>query len=186
MFKLAYNFMTINKKLLATISLLSAVVFMAMSPSAKPKQDEGFKNLKVLPKNITGEQMHKVMEEWEHALGARCSFCHVRNEDTKKMDFAADGKPEKDMAREMYKMTQEINKKYFHAQKDSSDRIMESSINCYSCHRGVQHPEVVRASELPREPRPGTAPAPGQPAWAPGTAPAPGSTPPPAAPEKKQ
>jgi hypothetical protein len=183
MFKRPYIIMTINRKLLATIGLLSAVVFMAMSPAIKPA-DEPFKNLKVLPKNISKEEMHKTMEEWEHALGARCSFCHMRNEDTKKMDFAADGKPEKEMAREMYKMTQEINKKYFHAQKDSTDRIMESSINCYTCHRGVSHPEVVRASELPRQ-----APV-GQPAWAPGaapapgTAPAPGSTPPPA-PEKK-
>ena len=179
MFKRPYIIMTINKKFIATIGLLSAVVFMAMSPATKPA-DEPFKNLKVLPKNISKEEMHKTMEEWEHALGARCSFCHVRNEDTKKMDFAADGKPEKEMAREMYKMTQEINKKYFHAQKDSTDRIMESSINCYSCHRGVQHPEVVRASELPRQ-----APT-GQPAWAPapGTTPAPGSTPTPA-PEKK-
>jgi hypothetical protein len=184
MIKRPYIIMTINKKLLATISLLSAVVFMAMSPATKPAE-EHFKNLKVLSKNISDEEMHKTMEEWEHALGARCSFCHVRNEDTKKMDWASDAKPEKEMAREMYKMTQEINKKYFHAQKDSTDRIMESSINCYSCHRGVSHPEVVRASELPRQ-----APA-GQPAWAPGTAPAqgatpaPGSNPPPPAPEKK-
>ncbi|MEB0263125.1 MULTISPECIES: c-type cytochrome [unclassified Mucilaginibacter] len=183
--------MTINKKLLATIGLLAAVVFMAMVPAVKKPAEEKFKNLKVLPKDITGAEIDKVMEEWEHALGARCSFCHVRNEDTKKMDFAADGKPEKDMAREMYKMTQGINKKYFHAEKDSTGVIMESSVNCYSCHRGVSHPEVVRASDLPRQPSP--APAPGQPGWAPGASPAPGTAPgtppppPPAPPvEKKQ
>ncbi|MES2267132.1 MAG: c-type cytochrome [Bacteroidota bacterium] len=171
--------MTINKKILVTIGLLSAVAFMAMVPADKKTADEKFKNLKVLPKDISKEEMHKVMEEWEHALGARCSFCHVRNEDTKKMDFAADGKPEKDMAREMYKMTQEINKKYFHAGKDSTGVILESSVNCYSCHRGVSHPEVVRASELPRQPRPATPPAPGQPGWAPATGTAPGTPPPP-------
>jgi hypothetical protein len=38
------------------------------------------------------------------------------------MDFAADAKPEKEMAREMYKMTQDINKKYFHAKKDSTEQ----------------------------------------------------------------
>jgi nitrate/TMAO reductase-like tetraheme cytochrome c subunit len=165
--------MTINKKLLATMALLSVVVFMAMAPAA-PADDEKFKNLKVLPKDISKEEMHKVMEEWEHALGARCSFCHVRNEETKKMDFANDAKPEKEMAREMYKMTQAINKKYFHAKKDSTNRIMESSINCYSCHRGVSHPEVIRASELPRPPRNANPPAPAQ-----GTTPA-------QAPEKKE
>ena len=147
----------INRKLLATAALLSVVIFMAMSP-VPPADDEKFKNLKVLPKDITKDEMHKVMEEWEHALGARCSFCHVRNEDTKKMDWASDAKPEKEMAREMYKMTQAINKKYFHAKKDSTGRIMESSLNCYSCHRGVSHPEVIRASELPRPPRENKAP----------------------------
>lgn len=170
--------MTINKKMLAIAGLLIVVISMAMSPAVAP-DDDGFKNLKVLPKDITKEQMHKVMDEWEHALGARCSFCHARNEETKKMDFASDAKPEKEMARDMYKMTQGINKKYFHAKKDSTNRVMESSINCYSCHRGVSHPEVIRASELPRNPPPA-----GQPTWAPGTAPAPGSTPP-SAPEKK-
>ncbi|GGH05209.1 c-type cytochrome [Mucilaginibacter phyllosphaerae] len=172
--------MTINKKLFVTTGLLSAVLFMAMAPVGKPADDEKFKNLKVLPKDISKEEMHKVMEEWEHALGARCSFCHVRNEDTKKMDWASDAKPEKEMARDMYKMTQDINKKYFHAQKDSTGVIVESSVNCYSCHRGVQHPELVRASELPSQPR--TPPAPGQPAWAPGTTPAAVPAP---APEKK-
>lgn len=102
--------MRINKKLTVTTALLSAVALMAMSPVVKQTDDTNFKNLKVLPKNISKEEMHKTMEEWEHALGAGCSFCHARNEDTKKMDFASDAKPEKQMAREMYKMTQEINK----------------------------------------------------------------------------
>lgn len=159
--------MRINKKLTVTTVLLSAVALMAMSPIVKQADDTNFKNLKVLPKNISKEEMHKTMEEWEHALGAKCSFCHARNEDTKKMDFASDAKPEKQMAREMYKMTQEINKKYFHAEKDSTGVYKESSINCYSCHRGVSHPEVIRASEMPKPPRtdmpvPGPKPADGQ------------------------
>jgi len=148
--------MTINRKLLAIIGLLSAVFFMAMRPA--PPEDEKFKNLKVLPKNITKQQMHEVMEEWEHALGARCSFCHVRNEETKKMDFASDAKPEKEMARHMYQMTQKLNKKYFGAKKDTTGMIMESGVNCNTCHRGVSHPEVVRASEV-RKPAAGTTPA---------------------------
>ncbi|QHS56734.1 c-type cytochrome [Mucilaginibacter sp. 14171R-50] len=153
-----------NKKLLATIGLLSAVVFMAMSPAAVPADGDKFVNLKVLPKDISDKELHKVMEEWEHALGARCSFCHVRNEDTKKMDWANDAKPEKEMARNMYKMTQAINKKYFHSKKDSTNMVVESNVNCYTCHRGVQHPEVVRASELPRPPRNGQAPGGSKPA----------------------
>ncbi|RFZ90858.1 c-type cytochrome [Mucilaginibacter conchicola] len=151
--------MKFNTKLIAILGLSSAVVFMAMAPVAQKADEPKFKNLKVLPKNITEKQMHEVMEEWEHALGARCSFCHERNQETNKMDFASDAKPEKQMARDMFKMTQAINKKYFHSKKDSTGVVVESSVNCYSCHRGVSHPEIIRASELPRAQRPGQAPA---------------------------
>ncbi|MFD0794428.1 c-type cytochrome [Mucilaginibacter litoreus] len=149
--------MKLNKKIFVTAGLLSAVAFMAMSPVAQQEEPK-FQNLKVLPKNITGKQLHAVMEEWEHALGARCSFCHVRNEETKKMDWASDAKPEKQMARNMYKMTQAINKKYFHSKKDTTGMVVESNVNCYSCHRGVSHPEVIRASELPRSKPEGNGP----------------------------
>src|ERR1700749_2691768 len=94
--------MPLNKKIVATVGLLSIVVLGAMtSMTPKKPQDEGFKNLKVLPKNISGDNLHKVMEEWEHSLGVHCNFCHVRNEETKKMDWASDAKPEKEMARDM-------------------------------------------------------------------------------------
>ncbi|SDF79597.1 c-type cytochrome [Mucilaginibacter sp. P19] len=155
--------MLVNKKLLVTLGLLSIVVFGAMTTS-KP-QDEGFKNLKVLPKNISGENLHKVMEEWEHSLGVHCNFCHARNEETKKMDWASDAKPEKAMARDMYKMMNKINQKYFHAKKDSLGMIMQSGVNCNTCHRGTAHPEVM----VPDGKGPGGQPGP------PSAGPAPGS-----------
>jgi len=133
--------MPVNKKLLVTLGLLSIIVFGAMT-TTKP-QDEGFKNLKVLPKNISGENLHKVMEDWEHSLGVHCNFCHARNEETKKMDWASDAKPEKEMARDMFKMMNKINQKYFHAKKDSLGMIMQSGVNCNTCHRGTAHPEVM-------------------------------------------
>jgi hypothetical protein len=167
--------MTINKKLLATAGLLAAVVFIAMSPAKQQQQEEKpkYTNLKVLPKDISDKQLHDIMEEWEHALGARCSFCHVRNEETKKMDWASDAKPEKEMARHMFKMTAAINKKYFEAKKDSTGMMAETGINCNTCHRGTSHPEVVKASAN-RGPRPGGSA--GSPAGGQGGTP---STPPP-------
>jgi hypothetical protein len=133
--------MPVNKKLLVTLGLLSIIVFGAMT-TIKP-QDEGFKNLKVLPKNISPDNLHKVMEDWEHSLGVHCNFCHARNEETKKIDWASDAKPEKAMARDMYKMMNKINQKYFHAKKDSLGMIMQSGVNCNTCHRGTAHPEVM-------------------------------------------
>ncbi|MFS2186329.1 c-type cytochrome [Mucilaginibacter sp. Mucisp84] len=157
--------MPVNKKLLVTLGLLSIVVFGAMT-NIKP-QDEGFKNLKVLPKNISGENLHKVMEDWEHSLGVHCNFCHARNEETKKMDWASDAKPEKAMARDMYKMMNKINQKYFHAKKDSLGMIMQSGVNCNTCHRGTAHPEVMVPDGKGPGGQPGpppAGPAPGSPA----------------------
>src|ERR1700761_5961546 len=102
--------MFINKKLVATLGLASVVSIGALT-SMKPQQqqEEGFKNLKVLPKHITHQQLENVMHEWSASLGVHCDFCHARDEAAKRMDFASDAKPEKKMAREMFEMMNKIN-----------------------------------------------------------------------------
>ena len=117
---------------------------------------DGPKNLKVLPKNLTMEQVHQVMHEWSGSLGVHCDFCHAANTEGKGLDFASDAKPEKEMARHMYKMMNKINEKYFEAKKDSLGMTMKSGINCYTCHRGDSHPEVkLPAMRGPGGPPPG-------------------------------
>ena len=131
-----------HKKLLVTICLTATVVFAATASmqTVEPEKHE-WKNLKVLPKNISEKDLDKVMDDWRDALGVRCGFCHARNEETKKTDFASDAKPEKEEAREMMRMTAKINKKYFKGDKDSKD--MTAAITCYVCHHGNAHPESV-------------------------------------------
>ncbi|MDF2432681.1 MAG: hypothetical protein JWP44_2312 [Mucilaginibacter sp.] len=136
------------------LALSSVVTIVALTSMAPEKKE--FKNLKVLPKNITPKQLDNVMDNWAHSLGVRCTFCHVRDEAAKKMDFASDAKPEKEMARHMFKMMNKINQKYFEAKKDSLGMIQTSGINCYSCHRGESHPEV-KLPEVKRGPGPGGA-----------------------------
>ncbi|WP_419788729.1 c-type cytochrome [Mucilaginibacter sp. X4EP1] len=162
------TFMLINRKVLATLGLAAAVTVVSLTSMAPEK--EGFKNLKVLPKNITDKQLDNVMDEWAHSLGVHCSFCHVRDEAAKKMDFASDAKPEKEMARNMFKMMNKINQKYFEAKKDSTGMIAKSGINCYSCHRGDSHPEV-KLPEMHHGPG-GPPPGPAAPATPPATPPA--------------
>jgi hypothetical protein len=158
--------MLINRKIVATIGL-SAVISIVALTSMAPKNSE-YKNLKVLPKSITHEQLGSIMGEWSHSLGVHCTFCHVRDEAAKKMDFASDAKPEKEAARHMFKMMNKINQKYFEAKKDSLGMMMRSGINCYTCHRGVSHPEVKvpegekRGPGGPGGPPPGPGNPPGQ------------------------
>lgn len=143
--------MLINRKILATLAITSVITVVALTSMA-PQQEKGvFMNVKVLPKNLTDKQLHAVMREWAMSLGVRCNFCHAPNAEGKGLDFASDAKPEKKMAREMYKMMNKINHKFFEAKKDSLGMMMRSGVNCYTCHRGESHPET----KLPEMNRPG-------------------------------
>jgi hypothetical protein len=145
--------MFLNKKIIALLGLASVVTVVALTSMAP--DDPGYKNLKVLPKNLTHQQLGAVMDEWAHSLGVHCTFCHVRDEAAKKMDFASDAKPEKTTARHMFKMMNKINKKFFEAKTDSLGMVMRSGINCYTCHRGSAHPELKIPMPERRGPGPG-------------------------------
>ena len=180
--------MHFNKKLIAVSGLLAATIFMVsmttiqqpqqpapagqQQPPAQPK----YTNLRILPKSIKKQQLDAIMGEWAKALGVRCNFCHAANTTGRGMNFASDAKPEKLMARKMFKMASKINKKYFHAEKDSLGLVALSSVNCNSCHRGVAHPKAVLANV----PRPAGAPGAGP--GGPGAVPRPAPAAPPATP----
>ena len=126
------------KKKTTVLFMLVILVLAGIAASKPPKPT--FKNLKVLPKNISHDDLDKVMDEWKAALGVRCNFCHSpRKDDPKKMDFASDDKPEKEMARDMYRMTARINKKYFHYKQGDTTAV--APVGCMTCHHGKEHPE---------------------------------------------
>jgi hypothetical protein len=118
------------------------VVQAAQTPPPPPHEHPAPTNLKVLPRNLTGEQVHEIMEQWEGELGSGCKTCHAV--DPKKvapngrpvLNFADDSKKEKQTARKMYKMTEEINANYI-AKIDSSG----APVTCGTCHRGHLGPE---------------------------------------------
>jgi hypothetical protein len=99
-------------------------------------------NLKVLPKTLTGEEVHEIMEQWEAALGAHCNTCHTADPNNigpngrPRLNYADDSKPEKQTARLMFTMTEEINKGYIAKFDNSGD-----AVTCGTCHRGHLGPE---------------------------------------------
>lgn len=121
--------------------ILGAVALMMMSFLITQDEQPMYKNLKILPKNITKEQMDSVMHHFSDAMGQKCNFCHAFNQDTKKMDFASDEKSEKAAAREMWKMTAKLNSKYFGI-KDSKKLDARLEVTCFTCHHGKPHPET--------------------------------------------
>jgi hypothetical protein len=127
---------------LIVITALSVTVVTAVA-AIKPQTppDTKFKNLKVLPKNISSKKLSEIMvDEFQDDLGVSCNFCHAENKNTHRPDYAADEKPEKQIARYMMAMTIGINKKYF---KLSRPMIGDSAlvITCSTCHHGNPHPD---------------------------------------------
>ena len=99
-------------------------------------------NLQVLPKDTSGEQVRKIMRQWEGDLGTECSTCHAADPKNigpngkPRLNFADDSKKEKTTARTMYKMVEEINTQYV-GKVDSSGM----PVTCGTCHRGKVSPD---------------------------------------------
>jgi hypothetical protein len=131
-----------NKKF-AVVAALLAVMIVGMA-AIRPQDDKPKRNLKVLPKDISEDSLHHIMHGWAHALGVKCNFCHAASKDSaNRLDFASDEKPEKDIARHMYKMAGKINKKFFSFNKNDAGMVVPA-ISCITCHRGNPHPDEVK------------------------------------------
>jgi hypothetical protein len=121
--------------------LLSVIVLLVAFVSLSFKNDEPkFKNLKVLDKNISKDELTIIMKEFKTALGVKCNFCHVESKTNPgKLDFVSDDNKHKDIARNMMRMTKRINKKFF---KDDGG----NAVSCFTCHNGNKEPK-----EKPKE-----------------------------------
>lgn len=130
--------------------LFAIVLLVVLGIAASRPPADTHKNLKVLPKNISHDDLDKVMDEWKEALGVKCNFCHAPQKDNpRKIDYASDEKPEKNIAREMYKMTNRINKKFFHYKKTPEKPV--APVGCMTCHHGKAHPEEPKAAPEKKE-----------------------------------
>jgi len=126
------------KKKYAVILALAIIIAIGVAALPSPKND--YKNLKVLPRNISSKNLSRIMiEDFEDGLGVSCTFCHVQEKDSLRLDFASDAKPEKQIARRMIAMTMGINKKYFGLKHPLiGDSVLV--INCITCHNGQPRP----------------------------------------------
>lgn len=136
-------------KIKKSMALLAAafVTAGALCSLSLPQEPEKPKNLKVLPKNISHEELIVVMRNFNNALGVKCGFCHAPSkDDPKHMDFASDENPHKGVARDMVRMTNRINKKFFKGSEPMT-------VTCYTCHHGNEEPQSKPAdSKGPQAP----------------------------------
>ena len=123
-------------------NIVLVLLFVVGTLAAQPgPRNEPPKNITALPAGITGQEVRKVMSDFSSALGVHCDFCHVPAKTGRGMDFAADDKPQKGMARMMIKMVKDLNGKYFADMHDDAGKSI--SVACVTCHRGNTSPVML-------------------------------------------
>jgi len=100
------------------------------------------KNLQVFPKDWPGSRLQPLMIGFTRALGVRCSYCH-KGEEGKPLstyDFPSDDNPNKNRAREMLRMLDDINQHLKNIQFSGDQRV---NMWCNTCHRGRPRPMTL-------------------------------------------
>jgi hypothetical protein len=128
----------------------SAAEGAAHKPMTLPKPV----NLKVLPSNTSPEDLMKIMHGYSEQLGVKCTFCHAEDAAARRINFASDQKPEKNTARTMISMTNEINAKYLSQIHDPDASPAQKVVTCGTCHQGHSMPIPFKAPQHsgPRHP----------------------------------
>ena len=144
------------QRLKGTVGTLAGCVAMtialaAQDPAAPPPAGRGGfqqqppKNLKVLPKTWTGQQVRAVMQTFTESLGVQCTHCHVPDPTAAPppegrpptLDYSLDEKKEKEIARQMIQMTMALNSDGL---KGVGDPAVPEKVSCLTCHNGQKTP----------------------------------------------
>lgn len=129
------------RRMLALCAVLAISGCSAISgqkaPAPKPAHPQ-FKNLQVLPRTITHDELVATMRTYARSLGTRCDHCHVETvvDGKERSDFASDAKPEKNVARAMMRMVAAVNGDYL-----AQVNVHGQKVACATCHRGHTVPE---------------------------------------------
>lgn len=113
------------------------------APAAAPAEPERAQNLQVLPDTLSHDAVIAVMRNFTTSLGVRCNHCHVPfpGGPADSLNFAADDKETKEIARGMMRMVRAINGDLLPAIPQLGDGPMQ--VGCMTCHRGAPRPVTL-------------------------------------------
>jgi len=131
----------------AGLTVLLAII--ALGVLGRPAAAQGkfppdsFKNLKVLPKNISQRALIDTMRGFALALDVRCVYCHVGKEGQPldSVNFRSDDKRTKRAARVMMHMVMHINEEHLLDVPDRPKPVVV--VRCATCHRGIARPRLL-------------------------------------------
>lgn len=126
-------------------ALLAATSLLAASGVNSQEQKSDYKNLKVLPKDITKNELLPIMRGFSFALGTNCGFCHANKPSPQTgYDFASDDKETKKVARLMMQMNEAINRDQM-SKVEAADNDLVVKVQCVTCHHGLPRPMPLLA-----------------------------------------
>jgi hypothetical protein len=105
---------------------------VAFAQSPDRPADQAFQNILVL-KGKPASQVRPIMDEFGHALGVECAFCHDPDH------LESDAKPQFATARDMYRMVDGIG---------GGLLASRGGLTCWTCHRGQSKPSRFPSAEL--------------------------------------
>jgi len=129
-----------NRKTAVAVLIIAGIVMGGCVATRTGKKNEEFKNLKLLPKDISSKELSRIMvDDFSDGIGASCNFCHAEDKNSHKPDYVSDANPMKEAARSMMKMTLNINRQFIHVKQPRiSDSVLV--VTCTTCHRGNPYP----------------------------------------------
>src|SRR5687767_3682519 len=123
--------------------IIAMGVFVSLGVAFSNMPEGGFKNLQILPKDISQQKLDSIMQSYTKALGVTCKFCHVPTKGFNPngtLDYALDDEPMKSEARKMMRLTIQLNKEYFYYDTLTRPEYLKV-VHCNTCHRGEAFPE---------------------------------------------
>src|SRR5687768_2436774 len=124
----------------------------AAAPATQGGGANTLRNIKVLPKTWTRQQVGALMTTFNESLGlSSCAHCHSVDPTAPpaapggnpRLDYALDDKPEKEVARKMIQMTMKLNSTDL---TGIGDAAMPEKVSCFTCHQGKATPAFTPAA----------------------------------------
>lgn len=116
---------------------LGCVFVAAVGTDARqgPFPPTSLRNLQVLSKDASPQEVIAVMRGMSQGLGVRCQYCHVGREGQPldQFNFVSDDVDKKGVARSMLQLVRTIN-------ATLSPGAASGPVTCYTCHRGAARP----------------------------------------------
>ena len=140
------------KRFSTSLTLVGVLLVTAVISAQAPQGGRGGgpqvptpKNLQFFPKDMTGQQILPIMQNFNAALGVNCTYCHNSEPpvDNPKNDFASDEKETKKKARVMLVLARDINMKLQSELGKPANQL--ANVQCVTCHRGVAIPKQLVA-----------------------------------------